>query len=433
MIPPRPRRSRRRPTGAGAGSAATRRGPGRARPRHAPARCPAAAKRPGWRARRRGRAARRPARGRGGPAPATTAAVPAARARVASDARRRRCQRAARPPAAGSVPAGTESGPRVQAMQRGGHARQPRQAAGQDGPRGVRRHRVRGRGGRAVRTRVGSATTGSSRIAEETTASYGSARHGLVRRTACTCVVTRQRRREQRLGGQGRPRARRSARLGAHPRSPAHPSAVAVPCSTRYPPTADAASTVTVGACRSATSGPSSASTSTSRSSTAPPGSPAPARRAGRGACRRPAAGRRPTTSCGPTSASPWRRHRARGGTRGADVDRVAARYRELYPELGVPATTAAARRGGGVRGDPRPRAGGCSSCRRRRGGRPRRAGAGRARPLPGWRRTSSPATCSPAQKGRPARAEGAQVYVGDHPGDMEAARPSPGRSRSPC
>ncbi len=119
-------------------------------------------------------------------------------------------------PAAGSVPAGTEVRAAPQAISAADmHARPAMQpartaraaCAGTDaGPRWA-----------TVRTRVGRATTGSSRIAHETTASYGPARHGLVMRTACTCVVTTQRTPKRASADRAATPARRSALLGASP------------------------------------------------------------------------------------------------------------------------------------------------------------------------------------------------------------------------
>ena len=100
----------------------------------------------------------------------------------------------------------------------------------------------------------------------------------------------------------------------------------------------------------------------------------------------------------------------------GADVDRVATRYRELYPAMGVPATTLLP----GVHetfAAIRARGGGCSWSRRRSS----------RRCTPSWSRSASSGPGAgpdvvvgglfAGAKGVRLRAEGAQVYVGDHPG----------------
>src|SRR3954452_4257204 len=109
----------------------------------------------------------------------------------------------------------------------------------------------------------------------------------------------------------------------------------------------------------------------------------------------------------------------------GADVDRVAARYRELYPALGVPATTllpgvhetfAAIRARGGrvlvVSAKVEPAV---HAVLEQVGltGPDARPGAGPDLVVGGL---------FAGAKGVRLRAEGAHVYVGDHPGDMEAA-----------
>ncbi len=105
----------------------------------------------------------------------------------------------------------------------------------------------------------------------------------------------------------------------------------------------------------------------------------------------------------------------------GADVDRVAARYRELYPAMGVPATTLL------------PGVHEAFAAIRARRGRVLVVSAklesavhavlervGLA--VPGAGPDVVVGGLFAAEKGVRLRAEGAQVYVGDHPGDMEAA-----------
>jgi len=104
-----------------------------------------------------------------------------------------------------------------------------------------------------------------------------------------------------------------------------------------------------------------------------------------------------------------------------ADVDRVTARYRELYPALGVPATTAL------------PGAAEAFRAIRARGGRVLVVSAKVEPAVHAVLEQVGLAAAGLAPdvvvgglfagaKGVRLRAEGAQVYVGDHPGDMEAA-----------
>jgi phosphoglycolate phosphatase len=105
----------------------------------------------------------------------------------------------------------------------------------------------------------------------------------------------------------------------------------------------------------------------------------------------------------------------------GADVDRVTARYRELYPVLGVPATTVL------------PGAAEAFRAIRARGGRVLVVSAKVEAAVHAVLEQVGLAAAGLAPdvvvgglfagaKGVRLGAEGAQVYVGDHPGDMEAA-----------
>ena len=105
----------------------------------------------------------------------------------------------------------------------------------------------------------------------------------------------------------------------------------------------------------------------------------------------------------------------------GADVDRVAIRYRELYPAMGVPATTLL------------PGVHETFAAIRARGGRVLVVSA-KVEPAvhavleqvglsgPGAGPDVVVGGLYAGAKGVRLRAEGAHVYVGDHPGDMEAA-----------